>query len=72
MILREFYEQAPDGWQDLSQDNSHSKWGETRHSTLQLWEINKIRRMSEVRNYERANNLKKVRKQYQPPAQPGI
>jgi hypothetical protein len=72
MYLREFYEAAPEGVQNLADDNSAPKWGESRKTKLTLGEINKIRRMSEVRNYERANNLKKVRKQYAPPAQPGI
>jgi len=72
MFLREFYEMAPEGVQNLSDDHSQPKWGEGRKTKLTLGEINKIRRMSEVRNYERANNLKKIRKQYSPPAQPGI
>lgn len=72
MILREFYEAPPLGWQETADDNSRPKWGEGRHSKLTFGEINKIRRMSEVRNYERAKNLKKIRAQYQPPAQPSI
>ena len=73
MLLREFYEQAPTGWQDEAQDNSRPKWGEGRHSKLTLTEINKIRRMNDVKNYERATNLKKIRAQYKPPAQaPGL
>jgi hypothetical protein len=72
MNLFEFYERAPEGYQDLSQDNSQPKWGEGRKAKLTLGEINKIRRMSEVRNYERASNLKKIRAQYKPPAQPAL
>lgn len=65
MMLFEFYE-APSGFQDLSDDNSRPKWGEGRHTKLTFGEINKLRRMSEIKNFERANNLKKIRAQYKP------
>jgi len=70
MILREFFETAPTGVQDLESDNSSPKWGESRKTKLTLGMINKIRRMQEVQTYERAADLKKIRKQYQPPAAP--
>lgn len=69
MILLEFYESAPKGWQDVEDDHSQPKWGETRKTKLLLREINKMRRMNEVQAYERAKELKKIRKQYAPPAQ---
>jgi hypothetical protein len=71
MILREFYETSPTGMQDLADDNSAPKWGESRKTKLTLGMINKIRRMQEVQAYERAADLKKIRKQYQPPAASG-
>jgi hypothetical protein len=71
MILREFYETAPSGMQDLGDDHSAPKWGESRKTKLTLGMINKIRRMQEVQAYERAADLKKIRKQYAPPAAPG-
>jgi hypothetical protein len=69
MILLEFYDSAPKGWQDVEDDNSQPKWGETRKTKLLLREINKLRRMNEVQAYERAKELKKIRKQYAPPAE---
>jgi hypothetical protein len=68
MILREFYEAAPTGWQDVQDDHSQPVWGETRKTKLTLGQINKIRKMNEVQAFERANDLKKIRKQYAPPA----
>jgi hypothetical protein len=72
MLLFEFYSSAPTGWQDVSQDHSQPKWGETRKTKLTLAMINKLRRMNEVQAFERAKDLKKVRQQYSPPAAPTI
>jgi hypothetical protein len=68
MLLFEFYQQAPTDVQDLENDNSKPEWGESRKTKLTLGMINKIRRMNDVQSFERANDLKKIRKQYQPPA----
>jgi hypothetical protein len=68
MILLEFFDPIPQGWQDVEDDNSQPKWGEARKTRLTLGMINKIRRMREVQSYERAKDLKKIRAQYQPPA----
>ena len=74
MKLFEMYDAPVQGYQDASQDNSKYKWGETRKTKLTLRQILKLRRMLDVRNYEHAKNLKKVRKQYTPvsPEQPGL
>lgn len=71
MKLFEFYEPSNKGWQDVEDDNSQPKWGESRKTRLLLREINKMRRMHEVQSYERAKDLKKIRKQYAPPAAEG-
>jgi hypothetical protein len=67
MKLFEFYQPAPQGWQDVQDDASQPKWGETRKTKLTLSMINKIRQMNEVQSYERAQDLKKIRKQYGAP-----
>ncbi len=69
MLLLEFYQQAPTDMQDLENDNSKPSWGEARKTKLTLGMINKIRRMSDVQSFERAADLKKIRRQYKPPAQ---
>ena len=64
MKLFEFYNPAPQGWQDVEDDHSQPKWGEGRKTKLTLGMINKIRQMNDVQAYERANELKFIRKQY--------
>jgi len=70
MLLFELYDRSPEGYQTVSDDQSQPKWGESRKTKLTLGMINKMRQMQEVQAYERALDLKKIRKQYQPPAQP--
>jgi len=64
MFLREFYQPAPQGWQDVSDDHSQPKWGEGRKTKLTLGMINKMRAMNDVQAYERASDMKFIRKQY--------
>jgi hypothetical protein len=71
MILREFFEAAPAGWQEIEDDQSQLKWGETRKTKLTLGMISKLRKMNDVQAYERAQDLKKIRAQYKPPAGDG-
>ena len=63
------YDAPIEGYQDISKDNSKVKWGETRKSKLTLKQLRKLRKMLDVRNFEKAKNLKKVRKQYEPVAE---
>ncbi len=73
MLLLEFFDAAPQGYQDLEKDNSQPKWGEARKTKLTLGMLNKIRRMKDVQSFEKAKDLKKIRNQYKPPAQaPGL
>ena len=74
MKLFEMYAQPVEGYQDVSTDNSKVKWKETRKSKLTLRQIRKLRKMLDVRNYEKVSNLKKVRTQYKPvnPEQPAL
>ena len=64
MILLEFYDPAPQGWQDVEDDNSQPKWGESRKTKLTLGMISKMRRMNDIQAFERAKDLKKIRAQY--------
>jgi len=74
MKLFEMYNAPVEGYQDVTQDNSKIKWKETRKSKLTLRQIRKLRKMMDVRNYEKVSNLKKVRTQYKPvnPEQPAL
>lgn len=70
MKLFEMFDPAVPGYQDTSVDNSKVQWKETRKTKLTLRQLRKLRKMLDVRNYERVQNLKKVRKQYEPVAEP--
>jgi len=70
MLLTEFFKKEPGSFQDLSQDNSQVELGDLRKSRLTLRQLNKLRKMNDVRTFEYKEKLKKIRKQYQPLAQP--
>jgi hypothetical protein len=70
MILNELYQREAEAYQNVSQDNSQPKLGDLRKTKLTLRQINKLRRLNDVRQYEFAEKLKKVQRQYAPPAQP--
>ena len=69
MKLFEMFDAAIPGYQDTEQDNTRLKWKETRKTKLTLRQIRKLRKMNDVRNFEKAQTLKKVRKQYEPVAE---
>lgn len=73
MILTEFYEKQPQAYQDLAQDNSQTQLGDLRKTHLTLRQLNKLRRMNDVRMVEYKEKLKLVRQQYAPaPAAPAM
>jgi hypothetical protein len=74
MKLMEMFDEPISGYQDVNQDNSKPIWKQSRKTKLTLRQLRKLRKMLDVRNYEKATNLKKIRKQYQPaaPEQPGL
>ena len=70
MLLQEFWKKEPEAYQDLSQDNSQVQLGDLRKSRLTLRQLNKLRKMNDVRTYEYKEKLKKIRTQYAPPPAP--
>ena len=70
MLLTEIYNQQPQAYQDLSQDNSQVQLSDLRKTRLTLRQLNKLRKMNDIRSVEFKDKLKLIRKQYQPPAQP--
>ena len=70
MILNELYERSPEAYQDVAQDNSQPRLGDLRKTKLTLRQINKLRRMNDVRTFEFKEKLKRVQQMYAPPAQP--
>jgi hypothetical protein len=70
MILNELYQRSPEAYQDLSQDNSQPKLSNLRKTRLTLRQLNKLRQMNDVRNYEYKEKLKDIQRQYAPPPAP--
>ena len=70
MRLTEVFEREPQAIQDLGDDNSQVSLNDLRKTRLTLRQLNKLRKMNDIRAYEQKEKLKLVRKQYAPPAQP--
>ena len=70
MILHEFWKKEPEAYQDLKQDNSQVQLGDLRKTHLTLRQLNKLRRMNDVRTVEYKEKLKNVRQQYAPAPAP--
>jgi hypothetical protein len=64
MKLLEMFDAPINGYQDVNQDNSKPEWKTSRKTKLTLKQIRKLRKMLDVRNYEKKEHLKKVREQY--------
>lgn len=64
----EMFDAPVQGYQDVASDNSKPKWRESRKTKLTLRQIRKLRKMLDVRNYEKQKYLKKVHEQYGPAA----
>lgn len=71
MILNELFAPPVSGYQDVNSDNSKPVWRTSRKTKLTLKQIRKLRRMLDVRNYEKKHYLSKVRSQYGSKAAPG-
>jgi len=67
MKLFEFYDATADGYQEQKDDNSVPELGELRKTKLTLKQISKLRRMYDLRNYEKKQDLKRIQAQFAPP-----
>lgn len=66
MRLNEMFEPSIPGYQDTDTDKSKPVWKQSRKTKLTLKQIRKLRKMIDIRNYEKKNNLKKIHAQYGP------
>lgn len=64
MQLHEMFDAPINGLQDVNADNSKPTYRTSRKTKLTLKQIRKLRRMLDVRSYEKKQYLEKVRKQY--------
>lgn len=77
MLLKEFADselikKEPEVYQDLSADNSQLKISDLRKTRLTLRQLNKLRKMNDIRAVEYKEKLKLIRQQYAPPAAPMV
>ena len=66
MILQEVFEKEETGYYDPEDDNSQLKLSDLRKTKLTLLQLNKLRKMDDVRTYEQAEKIKYVQAQYAP------
>ena len=64
MNLLEMFDAPINGLQDVNSDNSKPTYKTSRKTKLTLKQIRKLRRMLDVRNYEKQKYLENIRKQY--------
>jgi len=74
MLLLEMFNEPIIGLQDVNDDNSKPVYRTSRKTKLTLKQIRKLRKMLDVRNYEKKLYLDRVREQYgaKPEAAPGV
>ena len=65
------FKKAVPGYQDLEDDNSQLQKSNVRKTRLTLLQINKMRQMNDVRNYEYKQKLGVIQDQYGPGASGG-
>ena len=70
MKLFEFYEAPAEGYHYQEADNSVPELGELRKTKLTLKQISKLRKMYDLRNFEKQTDLKKIQAQFAPPPAP--
>lgn len=70
MLLTEFWHKEADAYQDLGQDNGQITTKDLRKTRLTLRQLNKLRRMNDVRQFEYKEKLKSIRQQYAPAPAP--
>jgi len=64
MKLFEIFDPPVRGYQSVGQDNSRPEWRTSRKTKLTLKQIRKLRKMIDVRNFEKKAHLKRVKDQY--------
>jgi len=69
MLLNEMYEEGIPGYQNVEDDESRVTKDDLRKTRLTLKQINKLRQMNDVRNFEFKDKLKKVQRQYATPVE---
>lgn len=71
MILNELFEKPVPEFQDQSQDSTTLKYEDSRKTRLTLGQLNRLRKMNDMRSLEHEQEMSFVRKMYAPPAPTG-
>lgn len=66
MLLSEMFEPAKKDYQDQEDDKSRMKLGDFRKTRLTLRQINKLRRLNDIRKFENFQKKKLLKQQYSP------
>jgi hypothetical protein len=69
MILTEMFKDDETGYYDPEDDNSTLKLSDLRKTRLTLLQLNKMRKMDDVRAYEKSKKIEQVQLQYAPKAE---
>jgi hypothetical protein len=70
MNLFEFFTKFPKPYQDAQDDSSQLKMSDSRKTKLTLRQIHQLRRMNDVRDIEKKNEVDRLKKIYgKPPAE---
>ena len=72
MNLYEFFQPEQPGFQDVADDNSQPQLGDLRKTKLTLKQINKLRKLNDVRMYEYQEEVKQIKQQFATPAAPQL
>jgi hypothetical protein len=71
MILNELFDKPVPEFQDQSHDNTTLKYEDSRKTRLTLGQINRLRKMNDMRSLEHEQEMSFVRKMYAPPTPQG-
>lgn len=73
MILNEMFAEYPKQYQDTSQDSSVIEYEDARKTRLTLAQINRLRKMNDMRALEHAKDMANIQQMYgAQPAAAGI
>lgn len=75
MLITELFAEMPAGYRTEKDDGTVLKLSDLRKTRLTLGQINRLRAMNDVRNFEREKKIDTISKQYKPAEQapgPGL
>ena len=69
MFITELYDQLPEKYHSEKDDNSVMKLRDLRKTRLTLGHLNKLRMATDIRKFEKEEEIKTLQDQYKPPAE---